>query len=233
MTTNSSGFHRQCEICVTPNTVEHFLCTCPVYEALRQMHQVTDVPRSLANDKVNERQGRNRRYGPYPPAVGAPSNRKPAGDRHGRVDLGAGRTMEAAETEIQKLPGTVGTSDLSGSRDPSEPPVGPLGPSGFPGTQVTSRTTKRSSKPPRTTGGQSPTSTEPPNHQYPGPPGLAGTTSTLKVIQPGRGHLGPLGFPGTRVVSPTPSDPHQHAHNHDQPGRKSPHLGPPFPEPER
>lgn len=56
MTTNSSGFHRQCEICVTPNTVEHFLCTCPVYEALRQTHQVTDVPRSLANDKVNERQ---------------------------------------------------------------------------------------------------------------------------------------------------------------------------------
>nr|XP_029720777.1 nascent polypeptide-associated complex subunit alpha, muscle-specific form-like [Aedes albopictus] len=174
--------------------------------------------------------------GPVVPSVGAPSNRKPAGDRHGRVDLGAGRTMEAAETEIQKLPGTVGTSDLSGSRDPSEPPVGPLGPSGFPGTQVTSRTTKRSSKPPRTTGGQSLTTTEPPNHKTintPDPPGLAGTTSTLKVIQPGRGHLGPLGFPGTRVVSPTPSDPHQHAHNHDQPGRKSPHLGPPFPEPER
>ncbi|XP_062703558.1 collagen alpha-2(VIII) chain-like [Aedes albopictus] len=75
--------------------------------------------------------------------------------------------------------------------------------------------------------------TKPQNHQYPGPPGLAGITSTLKVNQPGRGHLGPLGFPGTRVVSPTPSDPHQHAHNHDQPGRKSPHLGPPFPEPER
>nr|XP_029734605.1 EMI domain-containing protein 1-like [Aedes albopictus] len=170
--------------------------------------------------------------------------------------------MEAAETEIQKLPGTVDTSDHSGSRGPSgkshpplnlkaypnEPrtrtPVGPLGPSGFPGTQVTSRTTKRSSKPPQTTGGQSPTTTEPPNHKTintPDPPALAGTTSTLKVstprhwiyIQPGRGHLGPLGFPGTRVVSPTPSDPHQHAHNHDQPGRKSPHLGPPFPEPER
>ncbi|XP_062709994.1 uncharacterized protein LOC134288629 [Aedes albopictus] len=52
----NSGFHRQCEICVTPNTVEHFLCTIPVYEALRQTHQVTDVPGSLANDKVNERQ---------------------------------------------------------------------------------------------------------------------------------------------------------------------------------
>nr|XP_029734562.1 serine/arginine repetitive matrix protein 1-like [Aedes albopictus] len=189
-------------------------------------------------------QGRNRRYGAYPPAVGAPSNRKPAGDRHGRVDLGAGRMMEAAETEIQKLPGTVGTSDHSGSRDPSEPPVGPLGPSGFPGTQVTSRTTKRSSKPPRTTGGQSPTTTEPPNHKtintpdprprrdHIDPQGLDPPTLDL-YIQPGRGHLGPLGFPGTRVVSPTPSDPHQHAHNHDQPGRKSPHLGPPFPEPER
>ncbi|KXJ70558.1 hypothetical protein RP20_CCG023149 [Aedes albopictus] len=127
--------------------------------------------------------------------VRPPSNRKPAGDRHGRVDLGAGRTMEAVETEIQKLPGTVGTSDLSGSRDPSgkshphstsrptpanlepEPPVGPLGPSGFPGTQVTSRTTKRSSKPPRTTGGQSPTTTEPPNHKTintPDPPASPG-----------------------------------------------------------
>nr|XP_029723891.1 collectin-12-like [Aedes albopictus] len=204
------------------------------------------------------------------PSVGAPSNRKPEGDRHGRADLGvigkkpairsipsgsrgavqpeAGRGPAwtdrprrrqddgSSRNRNPKTTGTVGTSDLSGSRDPSEPPVGPLGPSGFPGTQVTSRTTKRSSKPPRTTGGQSPTTTEPPNHK---------TINTPDPPRPRRDHIDhqghstrswaprPSRIPGTRVVSPTPSDPHQHAHNHDQPGRKSPHLGPPFPEPER
>nr|XP_019545915.1 leucine-rich repeat extensin-like protein 5 [Aedes albopictus] len=52
-----------------------------------------------------------------------PSNRKPAGDRHGRVDLSVGRTMEAAETETRKLP--EGTSDPSGRQYPSGKPPPP------------------------------------------------------------------------------------------------------------
>ncbi|XP_062710824.1 uncharacterized protein LOC134288908 [Aedes albopictus] len=53
---NNSGFRRQCEICSAQYSVEHFLCVCPALEHIRQIHQITDIPSSLANDKVRKRQ---------------------------------------------------------------------------------------------------------------------------------------------------------------------------------
>lgn len=56
MAAGNSGFRRQCENCDTPNTVEHFLCVCPALGNLRETHQISDIPSSLSNDEVRERQ---------------------------------------------------------------------------------------------------------------------------------------------------------------------------------
>ncbi|XP_062714797.1 uncharacterized protein LOC134291286 [Aedes albopictus] len=56
MAASNSGFRRQCENCDTPNTVEYFLCDCPALGFLRETHQISDIPSSLSNDQVRERQ---------------------------------------------------------------------------------------------------------------------------------------------------------------------------------
>ncbi|XP_062704291.1 uncharacterized protein LOC134286654 [Aedes albopictus] len=56
MAASNSGFRRQCENCDTPNTVKHFLCVCPALGFLRETHQIYDIPSSLSNDQVRERQ---------------------------------------------------------------------------------------------------------------------------------------------------------------------------------
>lgn len=56
MAESGTGFRRQCEDCGERNTVEHFLCNCRKFEHLRSEHEITDIPRSLANDPVKERQ---------------------------------------------------------------------------------------------------------------------------------------------------------------------------------
>nr|XP_029725062.1 collagen alpha-2(V) chain-like [Aedes albopictus] len=174
------------------------------------------------------------------PYVGAPSNRKSEGDRHGRADLGVvgkkpaiwsipSGSRDAVQPEAGMGPAWTGRprrrQDDGSSRNRNPKTTGnggDLGPLGFPGSERTpggppgplglswdpsdksyhktilQTTTNHRRAEPHHHG-----TTKPQNYQYPGPPGLAGTTSTLKSGLPsnrkpeedrhGRADLGVVG----------------------------------------